>query len=126
MNFVFDISSVDKKIFWTNKGMPNIKRSKTKYSNDDFFIIEFNLLLNLDKYLLWFFLNIFLKKRKKHKLPKTIVIILIRKPTINPKKKLELRIIIKLPGIERAKNKKAKIKNIVIDTVILSVINKSK
>ena len=40
-------------------------------------------------------------KIKKHKLPRTIVVILITKPKINPKKKLDASIIIKLPGREK-------------------------
>ena len=64
-------------------------------------MIVFSLSLNFSICLLKYFLNRFLKKRKKHKLPKTIVVILIIKPVINPKKKLDVSIIIRLPGKEK-------------------------
>ena len=105
INLVLEIFNVDKNKFWTNNGTPKISRNKTKYSKDDFLIILFSLSLNFSIFLLKYFLNIFLKKRKKHKLPRIIVIILIKKPIINPKKKLDASIIIKPPGKENVKNK---------------------
>ena len=77
INLVLEIFNVDKNKFWTNNGTPKISRNKTKYSKDDFLIILFSLSLNFSICLLKYFLNIFLKKRKKHKLPKTIVVILL-------------------------------------------------
>ena len=68
-------------------------------------MIVFSLSLNFSICLLKYFLNRFLKKRKKHKLPKTIEVILIIKPITNPKKKLDASMIIKLPGIEKVKTK---------------------
>ena len=108
INLVLEIFNVDKNKFWTNNGTPNISRNNTKYSNDDFFIILFSLLLNFSICLLKYFLNIFLKKRKKNKLPKTIVIILIIKPVTNPKKNPDASIMIKLPGREKVKNNNEK------------------
>ena len=95
------------------------------YSKDDFFMIVFSLLLNFSICLLKYFLNIFLKKRKKHKLPKTIVVILIIKPVINPKQKLDARIIIKPPGKEKVKNKNENKKYNIKDNSRLFLINKS-
>jgi hypothetical protein len=88
-------------------------------------MIVFSLSLNFSICLLKYFLNIFLKKRKKHKLPKTIVVILIIKPVINPKKKLDASIIIKLPGRENVKNKNENKKYKIKDNSKLFLINKS-
>ena len=125
INLVLEIFNVDKNKFWTNNGTPKISRNKTKYSKDDFLIILFSLSLNFSICLLKYFLNIFLKKRKKHKLPKTIVVILIIKPVINPKKKLDASIIIKLPGRENVKNKNENKKYKIKDNSRLFLINKS-
>ena len=124
-NFVLEISKVDKNKFWINKGTPNINLNKIKYSRDDFFIILFNFLLNLLMLLWKYFSKIFLKKRKKQKLPKTIEIILIKNPRIKPKKKLEASIIIKLPGREKVKNKKEKMKYNITDSSKLFLIIRS-
>ena len=124
-NFVFEISKVDKNKFWINKGNPNINLNKIKYSRDDFFIILFNFLLNLLMLLWKYFSKIFLKKRKKQKLPKTIEIIFIKNPRIKPKKKLEASIIIKLPGREKVKNKKEKMKYNITDSSKLFLIIRS-
>ena len=67
----------------------------------------------------------FLKKRKKHKLPKTIEVILIIKPITNPKKKLDASMIIKLPGIEKVKTKNENKKYKIKDNSKLFLINKS-
>ena len=125
INLVLEIFNVDKNKFWTNNGTPKISRNKTKYSIDDFLILLFSLSLNFSICLLKYFLNIFLKKRKKHKLPKTIVVILIIKPVINPKKKLDASIIIKLPGREKVKNKNENKKYKIKDNSRLFLINKS-
>ena len=125
INLVLEIFNVDKNKFCTNNGTPKISRNNTKYSNDDFFIILFSLSLNFSICLLKYFLNIFLKKRKKHKLPKIIVVILIIKPVINPKKKLDASIIIKLPGRENVKNNNENKKYKIKDNPKLFLINKS-
>ena len=125
INLVLEIFNVDKNKFWTNNGTPKISRNKTKYSKDDFLIILFSLSLNFSICLLKYFLNIFLKKRKKHKLPKTIVVILIIKPITNPKKKLDASMIIKLPGIEKVKTKNENKKYKIKDNSKLFLINKS-
>ena len=124
INLVLEIFNVDKNKFWTNNGTPKISRNKTKYSKDDFLIILFSWSLNFSICLLKYFLNIFLKKRKKHKLPKTIVVILIIKPVINPKKKLDASIIIKLPGREKVKNKNENKKYKIKDNSKLFLTNK--
>ena len=124
INLVLEIFNVDKNKFWTNKGTPKISRNKIKYSKDDFLINLFSLSLNFSICLLKYFLNIFLKKRKKHKLPKTIVDILIIKPVINPKKKLDASIIIKLPGRENVKNKNENKKYKIKENSKLFLINK--
>ena len=125
INLVLEIFNVDKNKFWTNNGTPKINRNKTKYSKDDFLIILFSFSINFSICLLKYFLNIFLKKRKKHKLPKTIVVILIINPAINPKKKLDASIIIKLPGRENVKNKNENKKYKIKDNSKLFLINKS-
>ena len=125
INLVLEIFNVDKNKFWINNGTPKISLNNTKYSKDDFLIILFNLSLNFSICLLKYFLNIFLKKRKKHKLPKTIVVILIIKPVINPKKKLDASIIIKLPGREKVKNKNENKKYKIKKNLKLFLINKS-
>ena len=125
INLVLEIFNVDKNKFWTNNGTPKINRNKTKYSKDDFLIILFSLSLNFSICLLKYFLNIFWKKRKKNKLPKTIVIILIIKPRTNPKKKPDASIMIKLPGKEKVKNNNENIKYKIKDSSKLFLINKS-
>jgi len=125
INLVLDIFNVDKNKFWTNNGTPKINLNKTKYSKDEFLIIKFSLLLNFLICLLKYLLNIFWKKRKKHKLPKTIVIILIIKPRTNPKKKPDASIMIKLPGREKVKNNNEKKKYKIKDSSKLFLINKS-
>ena len=101
MNLVLEIFNVDKNKFWTNNGTPKINLNNIKYSKDDFLMILLSFWLNFSICLLKYFLKIFLKKRKKHKLPRTIVIRLIIKPKINPKKKLDASIMIKVPGREK-------------------------
>ena len=125
INLDLEIYKVDKNKFWTNSGIPKIRRNKIKYSNEDFLTTLFNLSLNLSKYLFEYFLNIFWKKRKKQKLPKTIEIILIINPIMNPKKKLDANIIISPPGIEKAKNNNDKMKYIIKDITKWLLINKS-
>tara|TARA_B100000989_G_C19262022_1_gene352517 strand:- start:243 stop:470 length:228 start_codon:yes stop_codon:yes gene_type:complete len=72
-----------------------------------------------------YILKIFLKNKKKHKLPKTIEIILMINPIIKPKKKLDASIITKPPGIEKVKNKNENIKYNIRDISKLFLINKS-